>query len=82
MAASAEQRKKNKYAHLEATHQFVPIAIESLGVVGEEESVFFKDLGRRISIITQEKSSHQFLYTAEGLDGNSARQCCFNHGNS
>ena len=61
VAASAEQRKKNKYAHLEATHHFVPIAIETLGVVGEEGSVFFKDLGRRISIVTQEKSSHQFL---------------------
>ena len=41
VAASAEQRKKNKYAHLEATHHFVPIAIETLGVVGEEGSVFF-----------------------------------------
>ena len=29
--------------------------------MGEEESVFFKDLGRHISIVTQEKSSHQFL---------------------
>ena len=61
MAATAEQRKKNKYAHLEATHYFVPIAIETLGVVGEEGSVFFKDLGRHISIVTLEKSSHQFL---------------------
>ena len=56
--ASAKQRKKNKYAHLEVTHHSVPIAIETLGVVGEEGSVFFKDLGRRISIVTQEKSSH------------------------
>ena len=43
VAASAEQRKRNKlkYAHLEATHHFVPIAIETLGVVCEEGSVFF-----------------------------------------
>ena len=52
VVANAEQRKKNKYAHLEATHHFVPIAIETLGVVGEEGSVYFKDLGRRISIVT------------------------------
>ena len=36
VAASAEQCKKNKYAHLEATHHFIPIAIETHGVVGEE----------------------------------------------
>ena len=41
VAASAEQRKRNKYAHLEATQHFVPIAIETLGVVSEEGSVFF-----------------------------------------
>ena len=34
VAASAEQHKKSKYAHLEATHHFVPIAVETLGVVG------------------------------------------------
>ena len=61
VAASAKQRKKNRYAHFEATYHFVPIAIETLGVVDEEGSVFFKDLGRRVLIVTQEKSSHQFL---------------------
>ena len=45
VAASVEQRKKSKYAHLEATHHFVPIAVETLGVVGEEGSIFFKNLG-------------------------------------
>ena len=58
VAASAEQRKN---AHLEATHHFVPIAVETLGVVGEEGSIFFKDLGRRIADVTQEQQSHQFL---------------------
>ena len=37
VAASAEQRKKNKYTHLEATHHFIPIAIEILAVVGEDK---------------------------------------------
>ena len=61
VAASAEQCKKSKYAHLEATHHFVPIAVETLGVVGEEGSIFFKYLGRRIADVTQEQQSHQFL---------------------
>ena len=33
VAAAAEHRKR---AHLEATHHFVPLAVESLGVLGHE----------------------------------------------
>ena len=58
MAASAEQRK---YAHIEATHHFIPITVETLGVVEEEGSIFFKDLGRCIADVTQEQQFHQFL---------------------
>ena len=61
VAASAEQHKKSKYAHLEATYHFVPIAVETLVVVGEEGSIFFKDQGRHIADVTQEQQSHQFL---------------------
>ena len=61
VVASAEQRMKSKYAHLEATYHFVPIAVETLGVVGEERSIFFKDLGRRIADVTQEQQLLQFL---------------------
>ena len=46
VAASAEQYKKSKYAHLEAAHRFVPIAVETLGVVGEEGNIFFKEIYR------------------------------------
>ena len=66
MAASAEQRKKSKHAHLEAIHHFVPIAVETLGVVGEEGSIFFRDLGRHIADVTQEQQSLQFLLS-EGM---------------
>ena len=61
VATSAEQCKESKYDHLEATHHFVPIAIETLGVVGEEGSIFFKYLGRHIADVTQEQQSLQFL---------------------
>ena len=37
------------------------IAVETLGVVGEEGSIFFKDLGRRIADVTQEQQHAQFL---------------------
>ena len=61
MAVSAKQRMKSEYVHLEATYHFIPIAIETLGVVEEEGRNFFKDLGRRISDIIQEQQSHQYL---------------------
>ena len=45
VAASAEQRKRNKYAHLEATHHFVPIAMRPLQLWVRKEVYFFKILG-------------------------------------
>ena len=61
MAACAEQRKRAKYTHLEATHFFIPIAFETFGAIGEEGRSFFKDLGRRIAVTTKEPQSLQFL---------------------
>ena len=48
MAEEAERRKKVKYTHLETSHFFIPIAVETLGVFGPEARQFVKDLGRRI----------------------------------
>ena len=61
VAACAEQRKRAKYTHLEATHFFIPIAFEIFGAIGEEGRSFFKDLGRRIAVTTKEPQSLQFL---------------------
>ena len=61
VAACAEQRKRAKYTHLEATHFFIPIAFETFGAIGEEGRSFFKDLGRRIAVTTKEPQSLQFL---------------------
>ena len=48
----AERRKKVKYTHLETSHCFIPIAVETLGVFGPEARQFVKDLGRRIEDTT------------------------------
>ena len=40
VAAQAEQRKRLKYAELEANHHFVPVAIETSGVCGPEALQF------------------------------------------
>ena len=38
----AEHRKRVKYTHLESTHYFIPVAIETLGAMGQEARSFFK----------------------------------------
>ena len=58
MAAAAEHRKQVKYSHLEATHHFVPLAVESLGVLGHEARAFLHDLVRRLTSATDDQQSH------------------------
>ena len=47
VANAAEQLKADKYRALSTDYFFVPIAIETLGPVGDEATAFFQDLGRR-----------------------------------
>ena len=61
VAEEAERRKQDKYAHLEASHFFAPVAVESLGAFGPEARSFFKELGRRLTSSTMEPLSHQYL---------------------
>ena len=48
VAAEMEQRKKAKNSHLDFSHFFVPVAVETLGVLGPEAGHFIKDFSRRI----------------------------------
>ena len=61
MADQAEQKKKSEYAKLAATHHFVPVAIETMGVFGKEAQAFFLELGRRIQEETVETLSFNYL---------------------
>ena len=58
---SAEQRKRTKYLHLETTHHFVPVAVETLGPIGEEGRACLKELGRCIAATCFEPLSYQHL---------------------
>ena len=51
-AELAASRKVIKYADLSATHNFVYIAIESLGPVNTAGLEFIKELGQRITVAT------------------------------
>ena len=61
VANQAEQRKTEKYAHLGASHHFVPFAIETWGVFGSEALSLLEDIGRQIRAETEEPWSFQFL---------------------
>ena len=50
-----------KYTHLESTHYFIPVAIETLGAMGQEAQSFFKEVARRIVATTNEPQTLQFL---------------------
>ena len=61
VAAAAEHRKWSKYCDLDATHHFVPIAVETLCVLGQDARNFFREVARRVTAVTNEPQSHQSL---------------------
>lgn len=61
VANAAESLKVAKYRSLSALYRFVPIAVETLGALGDEALDFFRDLGQRIAAATAEPRSFQFL---------------------
>ena len=56
-----ERRKRVKYAHLDTSHFFVPVAVETLWVIGPEAGLFCQELGRCIAVATLDPLSHQHL---------------------
>ena len=64
VAVDGESKKLSKYAHLESTHHFVPVAVETLGALGPdspEASSLLKEIARRISLARGEERAHEFL---------------------
>ena len=60
-AAAAEVKKSQKYADIIAGVDFVPFAIETSGVWGEQALDLVKEVGRRIAALTHEPRSTAFL---------------------
>ena len=61
VAEKAEKKKRTKYAHLEESHYFVPVAVETMGVFGPEARSFLRELGHRVANATQDPLSHLYL---------------------
>ena len=62
IANEAEDRERNKYAtSLSPLFIFVPIAVETFGVLGDAASEFMYELSKRISAVSGEPRSRTFL---------------------
>ena len=61
VAAQAEARKVAKYQHLDTSHSFAPVSVETSGVFGPQTHAFLKNLGRRITLATGEVRSFSYL---------------------
>src|SRR6218665_2413740 len=58
----AADRKRNKYAYLHASHEFVPIAVETLGPINREGCEFLLELGRRGAGVSGDPRETVFLF--------------------
>ena len=61
VARRSEERKKALYTELESSHIFVPIAIETSGVLENEAMQFLKEIGHRIRSMIQEPQTFHYL---------------------
>jgi len=60
-AASAEAAKVQKYASLMGAHEFIPVAIETLGTWGPQGAAFISALGKRMAEVTGDTRATSFL---------------------
>ena len=61
VAEDVEYRKKRKYSHLVATHCFTAVAVETLGVFGQDAHAFFREVARRVRSPTDDSQARQYL---------------------
>ena len=60
-AALAEKDKARKYAHLDRSYIFQPLAVETIGSMGPDSLSFLHELGRRLKSATGEPQSFSYL---------------------
>ena len=61
-AQLAATRKETKYVELSTTHHFVPLAFESLDPIGSKATIFLKELGRRLTLATDNPLETEHLF--------------------
>ena len=61
VAAEAERCKKLKYANLNSSYCFAPVAVETLGVISPDSHAFLRDLAGRVRGATMEPLAHRYM---------------------
>ena len=61
VAQRAEYQKISKYAHLNSSHHFIPMAVETLGMFGSKALSFIQDLSWHLRQVTGEPRSLEYL---------------------
>ena len=61
-AECAATAKEAKYTPLIGTYAFAPIAFETLGVINSSAVALLDELGRRLSLVTDDTRERSFLY--------------------
>ena len=61
-AEIADNRKTQKYEPLLVSHDFIPLALETLGPINCRGLTFLTDLGHRLSQVTDEPRETAFLF--------------------
>lgn len=75
-AAAAESKKIQKYADIINGVDFVPVAIETSGVWGQQALELVSDIGRRIAAVTHESRSTMFLRQRLSVAVQRGNACC------
>ena len=60
-AMAAEDRKRQRYAAIAQRYIFIPVAVETTGVLGPAAAAFLTDLGRRITDVTGDRREVAWL---------------------
>ena len=79
VATFAEDIKRLKYAESSRTYIFVPIAVQTMGTVGEEGLTFLKELGARIRTV---RTAIIRVPDAEVQCCNPTSKCCLHSWNT
>ena len=61
-AETAATRKRVKYAVIEQTHDFIPVALETLGPMSASAVEFIEDIGHKLKEVTSDPRETQFLF--------------------
>ena len=60
-AKAAEDRKEERYSTIAQRHIFIPVAVETTGVLGPAAAAFLSELGRRITDATGDRREVSWL---------------------